>query len=374
MSRDVLDQLAAARPARLDPPPADVEGAVAAIVRAVPLPAPIPARSRRRVAVFASAGLTAAAAITGIAVVVTSGTAPTPGPSAGPTAVPRVLTAGQILLAAAERSGATTFGTGRYLVQRNESGVLLQIDGGTDTYAMLEKTSYATWLSRSGKDPNWASSQRLGLTPATPADAAAHQRHGSPQQVMVIKPVPGKKGPTSPVGTGPGERFEERFDGPEVYAIGADNVTVADLEKLPTDPAKLRAELLRHFRGGGGDLPTDRDEWLLVVGSSVVTGLPVSGQVRAAAYRMIASLPGVRALGTVRDQRDRAGEAVAFTRSFGANGAIEERLIIDPKTGQGLARESRVVKPGGSTAWLEAGVLYSYELTLAVETADVLPG
>lgn len=370
MSRDLLDQLAAARPARLDPPPTDVEAAVADIVRA----APIPARSRRRIAVLASAGLTAAAAVTGVAVVVTSGTAPRPAPSAGPSAAPRVLTAGQILLAAAERSGTESLGTGRYLVMRAESGVLLQIDGGADTYAMLAKTTYATWLSRSGRDPNFGSSQRLGLTPASPADAAAHERHGSPAKVMVIKPVPQGKGPTSPVGTGPGEKFEERFDGSEVYAIGADNITVADLEKLPTDPAKLRAELLRHFRGGGGDLPTDRDEWLLVVGSSVVTGFPVSGKVRAAAYRMIASLPGVRALGAVRDQRGRAGEAVAFTRSFGANGAIEERLIIDPATGQGLARESRVIKPGGSTAWLEPGVLSSYELILGVETADTLPG
>jgi hypothetical protein len=54
--------------------------------------------------------------------------------------------------------------------------------------------------------------------------------------------------------------------------------------------------------------------------------------VRAAAYRMIASLPGVRALGEVTDVLGRTGQGVArVTRDFG--GEVEQRLVMDDRTG-----------------------------------------
>jgi len=368
MSRrpDTLDLLAAARPARLDPPLADTASAVAAIVAHS---APAPRRRRRLAAILVPAGLTAAVAVTAVALAVgTPATPPTPNPA------PPALSAGQILLAAADRSGTATTGPGRYLVVREEYGAVLQIDGGGDTYAMLQKTASETWLSRSGRDPNWVASQSLGLTPVTQADEAAWRGHGSPTEVMVIKPIPKGRGPGSPVRIEPGARQANEFKGAAVYGIGTDNVTVADLEKLPTDPAALRAELLRHYDGGGGDMPTDRDEWLFTVGGSLVAGLPVDRAVRVAAYRLLADLPGVRALGTVRDQHGRAGQAVAFIRGGAATtGQVEERLIIDPQTGTALGQEIRLVEPAGTTKWLAPGSLVSYHVILGIETTNDSP-
>lgn len=375
MSRrpDTIDQLAAARPAGLRPPATDTAAAVAAITAHS---APIDAPGRRRrplLAVVASAGLTAAAAVTAIALA-TSGGGPAVVPQTpdGPPA--QALTAGQILLAAADRSGAATTGDGRYLVLRAEFGHAMPIMVGKDhRYTMLSHQTAETWLSRSGSDPHWSVAQQQGLTPASPADEAAWRAQGSPAEVLTAKPTPGGLKGSSKVSTRPGERQSEAFDGPHVYAIGEDNVSVADLEKLPTEPAALREELLSHYRGGGGDLPTDRDEWLLTIGSSVVVGLPVSGPVRAAAYRMLAGLPGARALGEVRDQRGRAGQAVAFVQDRDISGRVEERLIIDAATGRALGRELRVLEPAGATAWARPGSLLTYETILGVEATDDNP-
>ncbi|MEV6489977.1 CU044_5270 family protein [Actinoplanes sp. NPDC051633] len=369
MSRDVFDLLTDARPARLEPPTTDAGAAAAAIVgHAV-------SRPRRRLAlVLGSAGVTAAAAATAIALTVTGASPATvQGPSQQP--APQPLTAGQILLAAADRSTQSTLGAGRYLVVREESGSVLPVDaGGGDTYAMLGKTEYESWLVRSGRGDSVTMSRRLGWVPASPADAQVWRGLGSPARISVLKPTPtGLRRPGSPVDTTPGERQRDVFKGSDVYAIGQENASLANLEELPTEPAALRRKLLSLYRGGGGDLPTDRDEWLLTVTGNVVVGLPVSGAVRAAAYRVLADLPGVRALGPVRDQRGRAGEGVAFTWSYRGAGKVEERLIIEPATGRALSRETRVIEPGGATAWMRPGGLSTYQLILGVETTDDTP-
>jgi hypothetical protein len=79
--------------------------------------------------------------------------------------------------------------------------------------------------------------------------------------------------------------------------------------------------------------------WLLGV-KALVMDLPVAPEVRAAGYRMMADIAGVKLLGTVTDQRGRPGMAVTYTRE-GDGGAGETRLVIDPHTGQALAEEHR---------------------------------
>jgi hypothetical protein len=71
-----------------------------------------------------------------------------------------------------------------------------------------------------------------------------------------------------------------------------------------------------------------------------VLDLPVTSQVRAAAYKMIAGLKGITTLGTVTDQHGRKGVAVAYTRRGDAGALGQTRLIIDPRTGHALAKES----------------------------------
>jgi len=369
---DVMKVLADARPARLDPP------------GTAPLPFALtgtPTRRARRfraAALIPAGGLAAAAVATVAVVAIGSGSSAPPsgasGPSGSPTEALRPMTASQLLLAAAESSGEDTPGAGRYLVLRTESGSVLTVSSGGSPYRMTNSESYETWLSRSGTEPNWVISQGLGMTPLTPADDAAWRAAGSPGQVTVHKPVPsGKLGPGSPGSTSGGPRRTDSWDSAEVYAFGNTNISVRDLEKLPTTPAALRTTLLRYFDGGGGDMPTDRDQWLLTVASSLIADIPVSGPVRAAAFRLIATLDGVRSLGVVADHRGRTGQGFAFTSGNATIGSIEYRFVIDTATGRALGMETHVVRPAGTTALFAPGSLLAYTVVLDQRTTDETP-
>ncbi|MGC4746822.1 CU044_5270 family protein [Micromonospora sp. DT201] len=368
---DVMKSLAAARPTRLDPP-----GSAPLPFALTDVAAPTRRARRLRAAALLPAGGLAVAAVAAVAVVVIDpgGSAPTPGGSGTSVEAVRPLTTSQILLAAAERSSQDASGTGRYLVVRAESGSVLTVSSGSSTYAMTTRSSDETWLSRSGKEPNLVISQNLGMTPLTPADAAAWRAAGSPEEVMVGKPLPnGQFGPGSPISISGGPPRSSSSDDAGIYAFGTTNISVRDLEKLPTDPAALRTALLRHFDGGGGDMPTDREQWLLSVASDLIADIPVSGPVRAAAFRLIATLPGVRSLGAVADQRGRMGQGFAFTSGSAANGSIEHRFVVDTATGRALGEESRVLRPAGTTARLEPGSLLGYSVVLEQKTTDETP-
>ena len=368
---DVMKSLADARPARLDPPGTP------------PLPFPLTVstasarRTRRpRAAALIPAGGLAVAAVAAIGVVAfdSDPPAPAPGGSGTSTEAVRPLTAAQILLTAAERSSRDAPGDGRYLVVRTESGSVLTVGSGTATYEMATRSAYETWLSRSGTEPTRVVSQDLGMTPLTPADAAAWRAAGSPARVPVGKPLPsGELGPGTPVSIAAGPRRRSTTDGGHAYALGATNVSVRDLEKLPADPVALRTALLKHFDGGGGDLPAGRDQWLLAVAANLIADIPVSGPVRGAAFRLIATLPGVRPLGVVADRRGRAGQGFAFTSVHAGGGAIERRFVIDPATGRALGQESRVLRPAGTTARLEPGSLLGYSVVLEQRTTSEKP-
>ncbi|WP_229072010.1 CU044_5270 family protein [Actinoplanes sp. DH11] len=371
---DVMKSLADARPARLDPPggPAPLPFALTT--------APTAARRTRRfrpATLIPAAGL-AAAAVAAVAIN-TGGPAPAPGgaapaPGGSATEAVRPPTAAQLLLTAAERSTRDTPAAGRYLIVRTESGSVLTVRSGTSTYEMTDRTAYEIWLSRTGQEATRTVSQDLGMTPLTPADDAAWRAAGQPGTVLVGKPLPtGDLGPASPVSTSGGPRQTSTLDSRDIYALGDAGVSVPDLEKLPADPAALRSALLKHFDGGGGDLPTDREQWLLSVATGLITDIPVSGPVRAAAFRLIAGLPGVRLLGTVTDQRGRQGDGFAFTAATPAGGSIERRFIIDTATGRALGEESHVLRPAGATARLKPGTLLGYTLVLAQQTTDQTP-
>jgi hypothetical protein len=201
-------------------------------------------------------------------------------------------------------------------------------------------------------------SQSLGAKPASPDDEAAWRRAGSPTTVEVNKPKPAR------LSTTPGPLSGNPVDHKKIFAIGNQSMSVADLAKLPTDPDALRDALLARFDGGGGDLPTDRGQWLVDVTASLIVDLPVGNAVRSAAFRLLADLPGVRGLGAVRDVRGRSGQAVAFVQDTPRIGRFERRLIIDPGSGQALGQETRVIQPREAWSWIAPGDIASYQLVL----------
>ncbi|MGY0002682.1 CU044_5270 family protein [Micromonospora sp. I033] len=376
---DVQDLLAKARPARLDPPPDRGEHsaqAVAGIMANAPaadghaaLGQPRRARPLR-VAFLGTVGATAAAVTAVVVAVAGPSTAPRTAPDAAPgvasPARQEPMDSSRLLLVAAERSDKAPQAGGRYLTMQTESGIAVPVEAADGTYTMFHKVGSQYWLARSRADASWAMSQPLGAAPATASDEAAWRRNGSPAVIKVAKPKP------FDLTIAPGEVYGNRVDPAHLFALGDRNVSQAQLDALPTEPAALRGALLSRFDGGGGDMPTDRDQWLFTVAASVVIDLPVSNGVRAAAYRMLATLPGVRGLGVVNDVQGRPGQAVAFAPARSGNG-LEVRLIIDPDTGRALSKEMRVVKPRGSWSWMAPGALYTYDLVLVSKNTDENP-
>ncbi|MFU8873641.1 CU044_5270 family protein [Micromonospora sp. SL4-19] len=379
-SPNVVDLLAKARPARLDPPPNGAEHTARAVAGIMANDSAAEGRAaldqlrrprRRRVALLGSVGV-AAAAVTAVAVAVAvPGAAPRNAPDAAPgmasPAPQRPMDASRLLLVAAERSDKAPPAGGRYLTIQTESGFAVPIEAADGTYTMFDRSGSQYWLARSSAAPSWVIAQSLGAAPATPSDEAAWRRNGSPAVIRITKPKP------FDLQIAPGKVHGNTVDAAHLFALGDRNVSQAQLDALPTDPVALRGALLSRFDGGGSDMPTDRDQWLLTVAAHVVIDLPVSNEVRAAAYRMLATLPRVRGLGVVHDMHGRPGQAIAFTQDSPGNGRFEVRLIIDPDTGQALAKEMRAVEPHGPWSWIAPGTLSTYQLVLVSKTTNDNP-
>jgi hypothetical protein len=149
---------------------------------------------------------------------------------------------------------------------------------------------------------------------------------------------------------------------PTPLQLGAGDVTFAQLQALPTEPAALRdwiANALEHSdaRTSAGPLTAkDREEMLLQSLVSLVSTLPAPPAVRAAAFRAIAAYPGVRALGAVP-----GGQGLLLPG--------DDRLVVDPATGR-VNRTSTYVTADGA-------VFHSGDAagaSVSAEWTDTLPG
>jgi hypothetical protein len=108
--------------------------------------------------------------------------------------------------------------------------------------------------------------------------------------------------------------------------------------------------------------------------------MPVTPAVRSALYRMLAAMPGIRGLGTVKDVSGKQGAAIAYTgkytncdngiplnssagyRVLFASCTVQQILIIDPATGLPQAEELRWVQLPPGQKWSAPAGLFSYEI------------
>ncbi|GAA2354753.1 hypothetical protein Cme02nite_48020 [Catellatospora methionotrophica] len=290
--RDTLRALTAARPNSLDP----TEAADPALIMAYPQEKTVTRTARRPVGrLVLAAGLPAVAlAVTGAILLNNqSGQAPTAQPSAPPasTAAELPTDAGGVLLVAAQRSESTPATTGRYWVIRRGHG--------------------------ENSRPGVEEEQWLATVQGLPSSGYFRNADGS----WTARPM-------------------QDHSAANNFLLAGSPRTVAELAALPTDPALLRKKLLTWYDGKDGEAEGG-DVYLFHAGMGLVIDLPVPPRVRAAAYRMLAALPGMTSLGPVTDQHGRAGIAIGLTRQ-GDFGKSQARLIVDRTTGQALARESWV--------------------------------
>lgn len=124
----------------------------------------------------------------------------------------------------------------------------------------------------------------------------------------------------------------------KIYALGPDNVSYQDLRQLPTDSGQLRRQFERLYeRDGGAENSGDRTTWMLCQAANLIT-MPVRPATRAAAYRLLADLPGIRVQGSVTDPLGREGIGITLPHTQETPlGSVEERLVVDASTGALLA-------------------------------------
>ncbi|WP_052423515.1 hypothetical protein [Nonomuraea candida] len=129
------------------------------------------------------------------------------------------------------------------------------------------------------------------------------------------------------------------------FSMAGRDVTYEQIQALPADPAELRERVAAMLPPGSEGLLAD------ALGGLLWTK-PSPPPVRAAAYRALADLPGVRYLGTATDERGRHGQSFAYALPAGR----VRTLTIDPATSQVLSSDdgerSEVVLAAG---WTDEG-------------------
>ncbi|MFF5500023.1 CU044_5270 family protein [Streptomyces aquilus] len=376
---DVMKVLAGARPDELDPARlTDPVRQRRDFVRIVSEPAN--SRVTRRSPRLRPLGAVALAAVAAC-VVVSAGSFGPQGPADQSGAQPRAAVGAQPpstakdvqvdgrieLLSAAEKAAASpaegtywqTTTLSRHLDVAEVSGRLFTVRStSTDAWSVGVRPG-AKSLMVSGLDAR--------TEPRTAADAAVWKAVGSPRTVPVkIGQSTGAHSAAVTMGT---ERpTVMRTDvGGKIYAVGPDNVSYEDLRALPTTGDGLRRHLEELYARGNGTegAGSDRSAWMLRQAGNLVT-MPVKPGVRAAAYRVMAGLPGVRVVGHVSDALGREGVGVEFPGTYRTPlGTTKQRLVVDPATGDLLSDELRLAVPSAraEAAGLKAGTVVDYQAT-----------
>ncbi|GAA4636074.1 CU044_5270 family protein [Actinoallomurus vinaceus] len=335
--------------------------------------------ARRTMWMTGGLGLTAAAAAAAVAISATGAAGDRPGGTRPRTGGPTVtLSARSILLAAATEADGQTDKVGRYWHTTTVNGNAYRVTGG---YTVIDRSQQEQWTPSLPQQEQWGSDQRLGARPDGPADTAAWKRAGSPTTFTAPAPKgPGKgKLEPMPLSTQPGRPNVNRsplVDGDKVFWLGR-NVSMKDLRALPADPQRLKASLKRWYAGHGTESSSDpmsSDLWLYTVAKGLITDMPVTPKVRGAAFRMLADLKTVTAIGSVKDAQGRPGTAIAITEHTKFGGVQQHRLILDTATGRALGEEIVVVQPSGTTAGLAPGSVWISSMVVAQGWTDSAPG
>ncbi|TWG02845.1 hypothetical protein FHX80_111256 [Streptomyces brevispora] len=113
-----------------------------------------------------------------------------------------------------------------------------------------------------------------------------------------------------------GQTFKKPASG---WRLGSKTVDWNGLDQLPTDPAKL-LEIMESSKEYAG-------QSAFLQASSLLAESPASPQLRAALFKALAGMNGVKLVGNVKDSAGREGTELAF------NGiSSSDRTIVDPKT------------------------------------------
>jgi hypothetical protein len=255
--------------------------------------------------------------------------------------VPDHPTAAQVLTAAARVAVAQPAQPGKYWRVSIASTKLLPGGSNAHPYALRQTLSpWVTWYPVQPTKNQWYiaySDAGYTTTLATPGGAAQWRAAGSPALPSAKLPVVGM------------EAFSDLRYGPT-------RLTPAQFQSLPSDPAKLKAQL-DQMVGGYYQAGVKNEHSYEVFGvlADLLDHEPITPQVRAAAFRVLAGLPGIQMLGKATDPVGRPGYMIGLeggaSKTFGANGVLggDLTLVISPATGTLLAEESVATSSSSSS-------------------------
>lgn len=157
------------------------------------------------------------------------------------------------------------------------------------------------------------------------------------------------------------ERYDEELSAEELAEEAGPGLPAAD--SLSSDPDQLRAQLI----ASSSDENRPVNEALFSEAAGLVLSPNVAGDVRAAGYEVIGSIPGIKVTDQARDPLGRLTTAVTMTED--RRGAAASTLYFDPATGQALAEVQRLVHRENA---LDSRLLGSAVVTRA-KTVDEVP-
>ncbi|GAA4620505.1 hypothetical protein GCM10023196_004760 [Actinoallomurus vinaceus] len=318
----------------------------------------------------------AAGAVAVTAAVLVAGTGGgTPTPRRSTTAAP--FRGDSVLLAAADVAAKQPMG--EYWYTNQLSGLSFVVKGGyAITCAHMETFE---WTAVKAGGGHLFYGRDLPARPLAAEDEAAWRKAGSPSISQVwntdhYTPCATKAGSWKP---------DINHDkGGSFFVPGtAVELTAAEAQHLPTDPAKLtKMFLVRDVNPARAKMDPVGSKWLndpahvVRNASYAFANAPLPPKVRAALMRALAAQPGVRNLGTMTDPLGR--RAIAFGADWtdgrpdrGRGGKVvwtkfgytyREVLLFDRKTGEYLGDEAVLVKPGGRYRTRKPGFVLHYEL------------
>ncbi|MER6140409.1 CU044_5270 family protein [Streptomyces sparsogenes] len=386
---DVMKTLADARPRELDPDHlAGSERArhdlIAILAGAAP-EAPGASRSARSVRPFTwrwALPVAATAAVAGVLVATlpqdgsdtrdAHGSGATGGPTTGS---PRhTAENGRVALlnVAARVDGAADEGT--YWQTATRSAWVGVVDHSGSLFAVVSsETQRWSFGVRPGTRSLWVSGIDATTRPRTERDKARWRAAGSPEELTLADSGKGGRlGLRMEMGGRKRPTVDRINSGDRIAALGPHNVTYADLRKLPGDSARLEKVLADLYEEDGGSEIRGRTEWMWRQAANLIN-LPVRAEVRAAAYRVIAGLPGIRSLGEVTDPLGRKGVGFALPATDRPDyGTARSELIVDPATGALLSDREVLTEPNAKAAeaGLTAGTVVNYTATVTSEWTD----
>ncbi|MBE1532053.1 hypothetical protein [Actinomadura algeriensis] len=297
----------------------------------------------------------------------------------------------QAVLVAAENAAKQE--TGKYFFTEHVSGQSYVVPAETGAYAIAGARS-ATFVSAGlepGADVTFHESFP-GPKLWTPADEAAWTKAGSPSQVKVWSSDKwltfnmADKGPW-------------KLDGTNTQQEWLGQYTLEELQNLPTDPKKLAEEAFDPeqteaglLEARGQKVPENLQTEEFVAASKIRTvgwrlsDLPVPPKVRAALMKALMAEPGVKAVGETTDPLGRKGVALTsgsrsyeVTGEFGTppenQGTYESRqeIVFDKATGNALAMQNVLTKPGGPYKDREPGFIIDYTAIRDMGWSDTKP-